>query len=259
LEHLSEAQAKAFMIADNRLTEISVWDDRLLAEQLKELSVLDLDFSLETTGFEMGEIDLRIEGLTTTSEADKDHADVVPVASIGPAVSRRGDLWLLGDHRVYCGTALDETAYVTLMHDEQAAMVFTDPPYNVSIDGNVSGLGAIKHREFVMASGEMSEAEFTAFLSSACSFLVRYSVDGSLHFICMDWRHMGELLSAGRQVYGELKNVCVWAKGSAGMGSLYRSQHELVLFLKMAAGGIETMFNSANTAAIAATSGTTQE
>jgi hypothetical protein len=105
LEHLSAAQAKAFMIADNRLTETSVWDDRLLAEQLKELSVLDLDFSLETTGFEMGEIDLRIEGLTTTSESDE-HADVVPVAPPGPAVSCRGDLWQLGDHRVYCGSAL---------------------------------------------------------------------------------------------------------------------------------------------------------
>jgi DNA modification methylase len=147
-------------------------------------------------------------------------------------VSRRGDLWLLGDHRVYCGSALDEAAYAGLMHDEQAAMVFTDPPYNVSVDGNVSGLGTIKHREFVMASGEMSEAEFTAFLSRARWFLVRYSVGGSLHFICMDWRHLGEILAAGRQAYGELKNVCVWAKDSAGMGSLYRSQHELIFVFK---------------------------
>jgi DNA modification methylase len=232
LEHLSEAQAKAFMIADNRLTETSVWDDRLLAEQLKELSVLDLDFSLETTGFEMGEIDLLIEGLTASSEEDQDHADVIPFAPAGPAVSRRGDLWLLGDHRVYCGSALDEAAYAGLTQRRRAAMVFTDPPYNVPIEGNVSGLGAVKHSEFVMASGEMSEAEFTAFLSRACSFLARYSVDGSLHFICMDWRHMGEILAAGRQAYGELKNVCVWAKDSAGMGSLYRSQHELVFVFK---------------------------
>jgi DNA modification methylase len=232
LEHLSEAQAKAFMIADNRLTDTSVWDDRLLAEQLKELSLLDLDFSLETTGFEMGEIDLRIEGLTASSEADEDHDDVAPAAPAGPAVSRQGDLWLLGDHRLYCGSALDETAYVTLMNGEQAAMVFTDPPYNVPIEGNVSGLGAVKHREFVMASGEMSEAEFTAFLSRVCAFLVRYSVDGSIHFLCMDWRHMGEMLAAGRHAYGELKNVCVWAKDSAGMGSLYRSQHELVFVFK---------------------------
>ena len=235
LEHLSEAQAKAFMIADNRLTDTSVWDDRLLAEQLKELSLLDLDFSLETTGFEMGEIDLRIEGLTASSEADEDHDDVAPAAPAGPAVSRQGDLWLLGDHRLYCGSALDETAYVTLMNGEQAAMVFTDPPYNVPIEGNVSGLGAVKHREFVMASGEMSEAEFTAFLSRAWSLRVgqgQHSVDGSLHFICMDWRHMGEMLTAGRHAYGELKNVCVWAKDSAGMGSLYRSQHELVFVFK---------------------------
>ena len=132
LEHLSEAQAKAFMIADNRLTENSVWDDRLLAEQLKELSVLDLDFSLEATGFEIGEIDLRIEGLTSQG-SDIEAADDLSVVPIGPAVTRAGDLWLLGEHRVLCGSALDPAAYVTLMGRERAAMVFADPPYNVAI------------------------------------------------------------------------------------------------------------------------------
>ena len=230
LDHLNDAQARAFMIADNRLTENSVWNDRLLAEQLKELAVLDLDFSLEVTGFEMGEIDLRIQGLEMTAEGAPDPADTLPPT--GPRVSRAGDLWLLGSHRVFCGSALDDSSYERLMKGEAAAMVFTDPPYNVRIEGNVSGLGAVQHREFAMASGEMTEAEFTAFLTRACRQLARRSDDGSIHFVCMDWRHLTELLAAGREAYDELKNLCVWAKDNAGMGSLYRSQHEMVLVFK---------------------------
>jgi DNA modification methylase len=232
LDHLSRAQAQAFMIADNRLTETSIWDDRLLAEQLKELSVLDLDFSLEATGFEMGEIDLRIEGLTLHPEQEDDPADEVPSFSPAAPISKPGDLWLLGRHRVYCGNSLESDSYAALMNGEHAAMVFTDPPYNVKIDGHASGLGAIRHREFAMASGEMDEAQFTKFLTDACKLLASHSVDGAIHFVCMDWRHMGELLAAGREAYGELKNVCVWAKHNAGMGSLYRSQHELVFVFK---------------------------
>jgi 16S rRNA G966 N2-methylase RsmD len=231
LEHLSEAQAKAFIISDNRLSENSVWDDRLLAEQLKELSVLDLDFSLETTGFDMGEIDFRIEGLDAPGEAG-DIADDLSAVPTGPSVTRPGDLWLLGQHRVHCASALDPSAYATLMGGEQADLVFCDPPYNVRIEGNVSGSGKVKHREFAMASGEMSESAFTNFLTRALSLHARHAADGSLHFICMDWRHMDELLSAGRTVYSELKNLCVWAKNNGGMGSLYRSQHELVFVFK---------------------------
>ena len=232
LEHLTDAQAKAFMIADNRLTENSVWDERLLAEQLKELSALELDFSLEVTGFEMGEIDLRIESLTPDSEGDEDPADELPAVKSGPSVSRFGDLWQLGSHRVYCGSALDEAAYAVLMQGKRAAMVFTDPPYNVPIDGNVGGLGSIHHREFAMASGEMSESEFTEFLTTVFAFHAEYSADGALHFICMDWRHLAELQAAGKKVYSELKNLAVWVKDNAGMGSLYRSQHELILIFK---------------------------
>jgi DNA modification methylase len=231
LEHLNEAQARAFMIADNRLTENSTWDDRLLAEQLHDLSVLELDFSLETTGFEMGEIDLRIEGLATESQAD-DVADTLPAAQAGPPVSRAGDVWALGEHRVICGSALDTNAYTALMQGKKAALAFTDPPYNVAIEGNVSGLGAIHHREFAMASGEMTAAEFTAFLAHALNLLARHSASGSLHYVCMDWRHMAELLAAGREAYTELKNLCIWAKDNAGMGSLYRSQHELIFVFK---------------------------
>jgi DNA modification methylase len=232
VDHLSEAQVRVFMIADNRLTDNSFWDERLLAEQLKELSLLDLDFSLELTGFEVGEIDLRIEGLTPDSEGDEDTADALPTSGPGPAVSRAGDLWLLDDHRVHCGSALDGDAYAVLMQRKKAAMVVTDPPYNVPIAGNVSGLGEIHHRDFAMASGEMDEAQYTAFLTEACALLARHSADGALHFIFTDWRHIGELLAAGRSVYAELKNMCVWVKNHTGMGAFYRSRHELVFVFK---------------------------
>jgi DNA modification methylase len=231
LEHLSEAQARAFMIADNRLSEIAEWDDQLLAETFKDLTALNLDFSIEATGFSISEIDLRIAALAPTPEGEKDPADTLP-PDRGPPVSALGDLWLLGDHRVYCGNALEEAAYVTLMQGEKAAMAFTDPPYNVPIKGHASGLGAAHHREFAMASGEMTAAEFKTFLTRACSLLAGNSVDGALHYVCMDWRHMAEVLAAGQVAYSEIKNLCVWVKDNGGMGSLYRSQHELVFVFK---------------------------
>ena len=218
LDHLTPAQTRAFMIADNRLTEIAIWDDRLLAQQLQELSVLGLYFSLEVTGFEVPEIDLPIASLDDMPEQDDDPADAVPEVSAEPAISQIGDLWLLGRHRVLCGNALDSEAFATLMGEERAAMVFTDPPYNVPIEGHASGLGAIHHRPFAMASGEMDKAAFTAFLGRACRNLATFSAGGSLHYVCMDWRHLDELLTAGGEAYGELKNVCVWIKDNPGMG-----------------------------------------
>src|SRR5712671_4072252 len=237
LDHLTPAQARAFMIADNRLTEIASWDDKLLAEQLKDLSLLGLDFSIEVTGFEIGEIDLRIAALDDMpGQADNDPADAVPELPTRPPLSRIGDVWLLGRHRVMCGNALDAAAFAALMGEERAAVVFSDAPYNVAIDGHASGLGAIHHRPFPMASGEMDKEAFTAFLSQACRNLAAFSADGSLHYLCMDWRHLDELLAAGRDAYGELKNLCVWIKDNAGMGSLYRSQHELVFVFKQGRG-----------------------
>jgi hypothetical protein len=212
LDHLTPAQARAYMIADNRLTEIATWDDRLLAQQLKDLSLLGLDFSLEVTGFEMGEIDLRIASLDDMPGPDDDPADAVPQVSAGPPIGKIGDLWLLGRHRVLCGNALDPAAFATLMVEERAAVVFTDPPYNVPIEGHASGLGAIHHRPFPMASGEMDKAAFTAFLGQACRNLAAFSAGGSLHFICMDWRHLDELLAAGAEAYNELKNLCIWIR-----------------------------------------------
>ena len=229
LEHLTQAEAQAYMIADNRLTDTSVWDDGLLAEHFESLASLDLDFSIETTGFDMGEIDFRIEGAKR-----KDEKEDEPPFDLqdGKAVSRPGDIWILGEHRILCGSALDQDAVARLMAENLAAVVFVDPPYNLEISGNVSGLGAIQHREFAMASGEMSEASFTAFLTSSLRLLAKHSGQGSIHFVCMDWCHIMELGAAGREVYSELKNICVWTKHNAGMGSFYRSQHELVFVFK---------------------------
>jgi DNA modification methylase len=232
LDHLTPAQTRAFMIADNRLSEIGTWDDRLLAEQLRDLSLLGLDFSVELTGFEMCEIDLRIAALQEPPGQEDDPADVVPDALAGPPVSKLGVLWLLGRHRVLCGNALQDEAFTMLMGEERATAVFTDPPYNVEIDGHATGLGAIHHRPFPMASGEMSSAEFTAFLGRACRNLAAFSSEGALCYLCMDWRHIQELLTAAGDVYGAPKNLCVWVKDNGGMGSFYRSRHELIFVFK---------------------------
>lgn len=227
IEHLTPEQARAFAIADNRLTETSSWDEALLGQHLKILSEINLDFCLEATGFNIGEIDLKIESLgDAPAEDDPDEAPLPP----GPAVTRPGDLWVLGRHRSLCASALDAPNYTRLMTEKHAAMVFTDPPYNVAIVGHVTGNA--RHREFAMASGEMSEPEFTAFLTNVCRLMAEASTDGSPHYICMDWRHMFALMAAGRTAYDDMINLCVWAKPQGGMGGFYRSAHELVLVFK---------------------------
>jgi DNA modification methylase len=228
LDHLSEAERRALVIADNRLAELAGWDTDTLKVELGELAALDLDFELEITGFETAELD----NLLSPADPGEDSDDDIPPANDGPAVTRAGDTWLLGEHRLICGDAMKAEVLAALMGNEQADMVFTDPPYNVPIDKHVCGSGKIKHREFAMGAGEMSQGEFTAFLETALSLAAKHTKDGSIHFVCMDWRHMGELTVAGRQVYSEFKNLVVWAKTNAGMGSFYRSQHELVFVFK---------------------------
>lgn len=228
--HLSEAQKRAFMIADNRLAELASWDEALLKRELQFLSECDIDFDFSAIGFETPEIDIALnESSSEISEEDR-----LPEAPSDRApISKPGSLWLLGgDHRLYCGDALQPSSYGALLEDERAQLVFADPPYNVRVNGHAGGLGAVKHREFPMASGEMTSTEFTAFLSKAFENLVTFTTDGSIHFICMDWRHLQEVMTAGTANYTELKNICVWRKANAGMGSLYRSQHELVLVYK---------------------------
>ena len=227
LEHLTPEQARAYAIAENRLSDLSSWDEAILAEHLKVLSELDLDFDLEATGFAMGEIDLKIVGFDDQLGNEADEAPVPP----GPPVVRYGDLWRLNRHQILCGDSLDPVSYAEVLGGERAAMIFIDPPYNVSINGHVSGKGKIKPREFAMASGEMSETEFIAFLGKVCTLMAEASSDGALHYICMDWRHLFELLTAGRAAYDTLLNICVWSK-KGGLGGMYRSAHEMIAVFK---------------------------
>lgn len=232
VDHLSPAQIRAYVIADNRLAENAGWDRSLLALELQELSV-ELDFDVTVTGFETAEVDLLIGEVNAGTF---DEADELPAIDRAiPAISRPGDLWRIGDHFLLCADALKTDSYAALLGTQKARMVFTDPPYNVAVAGHVSGRGRVKHREFAMASGEMTAHAFTEFLARAFVQLTNASTDGSIHFICMDWRHMRELLEAAANPYGELKNLCVWSKTNAGMGSLYRSQHELIFVFKSGA------------------------
>lgn len=231
LEHLSDAEKRAYIIADNRLAERAGWDRETLAIELQNLTISDISFDIAITGFETPEIDLMIGELD--APGTEDDADVIPKSDCSkPPITAPGDLWQLGRHRLLCADATKPASFEQLMQSEQAQIVFTDPPYNVPIDGHVSGLGDVKHAEFAMASGEMSEIEFTAFLETVFGNLATHSVDGSIHFVCMDWRHLFETVVAGRSVYTDLKNLCIWNKTNGGMGSLYRSKHELVFVFK---------------------------
>jgi DNA modification methylase len=231
LEHMSPEQKRAYVLADNKLALNAGWDEELLGLELKELQVLDPGFTIDLTGFSVAEADSLIEGLSI-EEPGNPEDDRLPELAEGPAVTRPGDLWFLGNHRLVCGDALSPEVVDILMAGETAQMVFTDPPYNVPINGHVSGLGAVRHREFACASGEMTSDQFTRFLATAFRNLKEHSADGSIHFICMDWRHMPEIQAAGNQVYAELKNLIVWDKGTGGMGSFYRSRHELIFAFK---------------------------
>lgn len=228
LEHLSTAQKKAYRIADNKLAELGIWSIENLQLEFQELEKLDLDFSLGITGFDMGDIDLILEG----KEAKADpKANNIPFIPDNEVVTREGDIWILGEHRIICGNSLQKETLSQLMEDKKADMVFTDPPYNVKINGHVCGAGNVQHKEFKFASGEMTVEEFTQFLKTSFELLCMFSKDGSLHYICMDWRHIKEIMTAA-DVYDQFKNLCVWRKDNAGMGSFYRSQHELIFMFK---------------------------
>lgn len=227
---LSEAERRALRIADNRIAENSSWDLELLATELRFLSELKVDFDLELTGISTAEMDHLI-GDSRPEDALSENEAPQP-DPIEATASRAGDIWRLGDHLLICGDVRDGDVLDRLMGSERAQMSFLDPPYNVAIDGHARGLGRIQHREFAMASGEMSPQEFRAFLQDCLRQLAQVSADGSLHYVCMDWRHIVDLIAVGQQVYSEFKNLAVWVKENAGMGSFYRSQHELVAIFK---------------------------
>jgi DNA modification methylase len=227
LRGLSEAKKRALLLADNKIAESAGWDRERLAIELPELAELLIAESLDIsiTGFEPVEIDTLVSDFeeSATDPADDIQADWLSLAP----VSQPGDVWQLGPHRLLCGDARDPVNLDRLLGDEQAAMAFLDPPYNVKI-ASVVGRGRTKHSEFAMASGEMSRQEFVGFLSESLGNAATHSCAGAVHYVCIDWRHVGELREAGQQTYGEMLNLVVWVKSNAGQGSFYRSQHELI-------------------------------
>jgi DNA modification methylase len=225
LDHLTEAQVKAFMIADNKLAEMSEFDDRKLALLLQELCLVNLDVVADSTGFEIAEIELRIQSLDPPEEDDADDDVEVPE---GKPVCQLGDTWDLGRNRIHCGNAQEAASFHILLGDKKAAASFTDHPYNVVVNGHVGGKGRRKHPEFPMASGEMSDKAYRNFLLTTIRHIVAYSTEEATLFACIDWRHVEEMIGAIRANDCELVNLCVWVKPNAGMGSLYRSRHELV-------------------------------
>jgi DNA modification methylase len=235
IDHLSEAGKRAFALADNKLAQNAGWDRLSLSAELAGLKdlLVEEDMDLEITGFGTAELDTIASDFELSSRPVPE--DIPPLRA--SPVTRSGDLWKAGDHRIACGDSREPEAFKRLMRAEQAFMIFTDPPFNVRVSGHVGGRGKTKHREFAVASGEMSSAEFVSFLRQFMRLCSEFSVAGSIHYICIDWRHSSELLDAGQSVYDELKNLCVWVKTNAGQGSFYRSQHELVYVFKK--GGAE--------------------
>jgi DNA modification methylase len=225
LSGLSEPQKRALRVADNKIALNAGWDMEILQLELSELSSLDIDIDLTLTGFSTGEINVI---LTPTADPDD---EVVPAARAAPR-TKPGDIWIFGDHRVGCGDSRD-AGFLRRVIGERAQVdaAFLDPPYNVRIGGHAVAAGS--HREFAMASGEMSEVEFRTFLSDTLGAAARVSRDGAVHFVCMDWRHMDSVSTVGAAVYGARLNLCIWNKSNAGMGSLYRSKHELVFVYRV--------------------------
>ncbi len=233
-DHLSSAEVRALRIADNKLAELSDWDAEALQMEFADLMDLgltgELDFDLDITGFELPEIDILIGDAGQDVEQAAETVETPdPAKSI---ITRPGDLWILGDHRLFCGDSLIAPSYDTLLGGETCRMVFTDPPYNVPVNGHVRSGNGGDHREFAMASGEMTEAEFRAFPEGVCDRLFISLEEGGIAMVCMDWRHIEELIAAGKAVGFELINLCVWNKTNGGMGSLYRSKHELIAIFK---------------------------
>ncbi|MCL6250290.1 site-specific DNA-methyltransferase [Altererythrobacter sp. KTW20L] len=233
--HMTPEKVKAYRIADNKLAELSGWDIDLLKLEFDELSAIELEFSIEVTGFAHPEIDMIVDEPATARGPDdgpRDPLDAdIPEPPVNP-VSQMGDLWLMDGHRLLVGSSLDHEYFTVLMAGHQATMVFQDGPYNVPIKGHVSGLGKVQHREFAMASGEMSKAQFQAFNASNLKAIAPHLVDGAILAMCMDWRGSLPLQLAMEEAGLDLINLAVWVKSNGGMGSLLRSQHELVFIAK---------------------------
>ena len=227
-EYLSEEQARILQVAYYRLADEGEFDKAELSLEFQDLLSINPDCDLTITGFEMGEIDVIID--FKASLADIDEEILEPDDS--PPTTKMGDIFQLGEHRIICGDSLLEKSFQELMGNDRAQMCFTDQPYNLRINGHVSGLGKNKHDEFAQGSGEMSSAKFEDFLFGSLDFMCKFSNSGAIFFCCMDWRHTSEIQNAAQRAKLITKNICVWVKDNGGMGSLYRSRHEFVFVFK---------------------------
>ena len=225
--HLSKSKLRALRLSLNKLAELGEWDVEALQIELGDISLLEPDIDLDIPGFETADLDVLLADTSKDQEVDEDD-DLPNLKKERQTVCREGDLWQLGNHRLAVGNALERRTYTSLMDGKEAQLTLTDPPYNVPIDGHVSGLGSAQHREFAFASGEMTGDEFPTFLTNVLQRATSVSVDGALVYVFMDWRHQRELLTAASTAALTQVNLCVWTKTNAGMGSFYRSQHELV-------------------------------
>jgi DNA modification methylase len=223
----TEADRRAFILTHNRLAEDSSWDMKLVQAELKFLLAQHYDF--EITGFSTNDLDF---AFVTESDPKKDEV-IVPNAW-ARAVSRMGDRWAVGPHVIVCGDSLEPFSYDLALGGKLADAVFSDPPYGVSVSNHVTTTN--RFREFAMMSGKQTEAELTAFFRRVFRNCVQYSRPASIHFQCIDWRHVREMIDAAEGVYTEFKNICVWDKGVPALGSMYRSQHEFILVFKSGRG-----------------------
>ncbi|MDR1338021.1 MAG: ParB N-terminal domain-containing protein [Rickettsiales bacterium] len=229
LSHLSDAQKRAYRLADNKIGENGGWNADILRLEIAELEEICGDLDISITGF----ADVEIDVLENPKGKPADpKANAVPYIPENEIITQLGDVWRIGEHRVICGDSLKAETFERLLGDSRADMILQDPPFNVKIQGHVCGSGAVKHKEFAMASGEMSVDEFTNFLRANFALCAKFSKAGSLHLNFMDWRHIGEITAAGGDVFSGLINMCVWVKSAGGMGSLWRSQHELCFVFK---------------------------
>lgn len=229
---LTDEDRRAFALADNRIAELSTWDRKLMTDELTVL--FENGYELEITGFSAADLEFSVPEQLPEEVIETD--SVMLPDSDTQAVTRLGDLWRIGVHRLYCGDAREVASWEAMLGDDRAVIIFADMPYNVPIDGFVSGNGKVRHREFVMGSGEMSPPEFTTFMRSIFRCCVRFSRPGSIHYQAMDWRHSRELLDAADGVYSEYKQLIVWKKNNGGQGAFYRSQHELIHVFKSGKG-----------------------
>ncbi|MEZ5958401.1 MAG: DNA methyltransferase [Hyphomonadaceae bacterium] len=228
--HLSAAEKQAYRIADNKLSEMSSWNADLLPEELR--AIADGGIKFEDTGFSATDVDRIFDQAAEARGPDLGPEDELP-AHPSVAVTKPGQTWVLGQHRIGCADMRDSTALERLMDGQRARATFTDPPYNVRIGGFAGGKGQTKHPEFAMASGEMSAAQYTEFLSIALKNIAKYCLDGAIAFVCIDWRHLDEMSAAGRSAQLTLMNLIVWVKSNGGMGTFYRSRHELIFAFKV--------------------------